>query len=800
MTKSRFYFLFPLLLTALLAIAFSSSLFEHAPFGSLLEPFKGAIRANLESELNHDVLTTDLGLKDSVQIFFDNRKVPHIFAKNNEDLFFAQGYLSASLRLFQMDMISRRAAGRLSEWSDRGLSFDRYQRRLGIPGAAEKSLALIEQDTATLNVLSAYARGVNAYISQLTPKTTPIEYKIIGKSVEEWSNLKTVLIQKFMASTLTKYEEDITMTNLMLILGESDFNMLYPDFPKKMSPIITGNEDGAQNNRIVKKPEYLDRSYLTPDQSSTEKTGTTLGSNGWAVSGKLTKSGNPILCADPHLELTMPAIWLEMQLSSPSMNVYGVSIPGVPAITIGYNEHIAWSTTNGSDDVKDWYKLEVNKDFTKYKLDGEWVDFRKEVVEIKTRGVKSFYDTIYHTAQGPVVITKEFADQSPHLLNLALKWELHQPSNEFKTFINLNKAKNYEDYQEAISHYKCPIQNFIFAGKNNDIAINHQGNLPVKNHGQGRFVLDGASKDLIYDSYIPTDSLPRLFNPNTNFVFSANQHPTDSKYRYYYNGYFVSTRANQIKSLLDSTKNLDVQRMMKIQMDNINPFSVDALPVLLTEIRKHELTKDQAILVDSLSKWNCSYDVNDKYAWFFESWWRSIEALTWDELDGYSFKKRNPDNYVLLDLISRDPNNTYFNNKNHSELRSAGAIISKTFSKSFEDYSKLDNNTWGNFHQISFIHYTKFVAFSRLGIPVSGHPNAINSISESVGPSWRMIVELGEWPQGYGIYPGGSSGSVSSTYYDSQLNDWAAGKYYPLSFYKNWQEALAKKTTQWKLK
>src|SRR5205807_1319094 len=175
-----------------------------------------------------------------------------------------------------------------------------------------------------------------------------------------------------------------------------------------------------------------------------------LGSNSWAVSGKKTKSGFPILANDPHLNLSLPNIWIEMQLSAPGMNVYGVSIPGTPAIVIGFNENIAWGITNGSDDVKDWYKLKITNDYKKYEFDGKWLDLGYRIEEIKRRGQPSFYDTVYSTVHGPIVNNKSFPGTDPDMMDMALRWELHQPSNEFVTFIKLDKAQNYNDYKEAI--------------------------------------------------------------------------------------------------------------------------------------------------------------------------------------------------------------------------------------------------------------------------------------------------------------------------------------------------------------
>ncbi|HVI44937.1 MAG TPA: penicillin acylase family protein, partial [Chitinophaga sp.] len=539
---------YPLIALVILVFTLSESMFNVPPLGKLLNPFTGIVQNNRDRGLNTPQLTLrKMGLTDTVSIFFDQRKVPHIYATNNTDLYFAQGYVTAVLRLWQMDFMSHAVAGRMSEIFPGGyLEYDRNQRRIGMLEAAKASLSAIENDPETLRTLTAYTQGVNAYISQLDYKEIPLEYKLMDYRPEKWTNLKSVLLMKYMAGTLSGYEEDFSMSWMMLALGEERFNKFYPDFTSRISPMDGSTPAVAPTTTAyIHQPAYLRFSFFASKSVLPQNTyNPKLGSNSWVVSGKKTSSGHPILCADPHLNLSLPAIWLEMQLSSPDMNVYGVSIPGTPAVIIGFNEHIAWGLTNGADDAKDWYRLKVSNDYKKYEMDGQWKELTYMVDTIKRKGQTDFYDTVYHTVHGPVPYTKDFSFGRPELLNSALRWELHKPSNEFLTFIQLNRAKNYSEYRTAISHYASPVQNFTFACKDNTIAVNHQGRLPVKNAGQGKFVQDGTQSVQLYTQYIPNDSLPAVLNPACNYVVSANQHPTDASYHWYYNGYFSENRAN----------------------------------------------------------------------------------------------------------------------------------------------------------------------------------------------------------------------------------------------------------------
>lgn len=788
--------LFPLVTLLLLIYAFSNQLFGVPPLGKFLNPFIGVIQNDRERWVKDNQFNnTDLGLSDSVSVFFDQSMVPHIYAKNSEDLYFSQGYVTAMLRLWQMDFTTYVSAGRLSEvfTKDRYLDYDRTQRRTGLLEAARRSLTYIESDPETRKILCAYSRGVNAYIDRLNYRTLPFEYKLLNYTPEQWSDLKSVLVMKLMANTLSGYESDMDMSRLAVILGEKDFNLLYPDFCSNVTPAIRypkGDSPSLFNK--TKIPAYLNSSFLPSGRSKSEFN-RRLGSNSWVVSGKKTKSGYPILASDPHLNLTLPCVWLQMQLSSPDLNVYGVSIPGTPSIIIGFNNKIAWGITNGADDVKDWYKVQVSKDYKTYKLNGKTVGLEYRVEEIKRKGQTPFFDTIYITKYGPIVNDKRFATR-PDLVDHAMKWELATPSNEFLTFIHLTKSTNYDEYKEALRYFSCPIQNFTFASNDGNIAVNHQGRMAIKYNGQGRFILDGSNDSLLSTKYIPFDNLPHQINPKSNYIVSANQQPTDSNYRYYYNGFYSENRANQIDAMLSAENNFDIEKIEKMQIDNTNAFAVLALPILFKSIDKYKLNTDEESVYRGLKTWNGRYDHESENAVLFDLWWSTIQNLTWDELKRLPFDLRFPDDYVLLNLIKTDSSNVYFDILNTSERENASDLIYGSFVKASGEYLRLKNKKsvkWSNLNRINFLHLTRIPALGKVNFPSAGCPEAINAISKSWGPSWRMIVQLGDTPVAYGIYPGGQSGNIGSKYYDNFIKDWGQGKYYRLNFYSSVAQAKA---------
>lgn len=791
----------------ILIIGLSSAMFKVAPLGKLLDPFIGAVQNGRESGLTvKERAYEHMGVKDSVLVLFDDRKVPHIYAANTHDLYYTQGYVTANLRLWQMDFVSYASAGRLSELFSTGFfDYDRNQRRLGILQAARRSLELIKKDPETSAAITAYTEGVNAYIKQLKYSSMPLEYKLLDYEPEPWTELKTVLIMKSMANTLSGYEEDFSMSNLMLALGEEKFNKLFPDFPTSGFPVV--DQPGEKKDSLfdyIKKPAYLDYSFLIANPVISNSTyNPKLGSNSWVVSGKKTATGFPILCNDPHLGLSLPNIWIEMQLTCPGVNVYGVSIPGTPAIIIGFNKTIAWGLTNGADDVKDWYKLRVKEDYSRYELDGRWVEMKSYVEAISRKDQKVFLDTIYYTAHGPIVFDKSFPGKNSDRKNFSLRWQLHEPSNEFSTFIKLNRSENYTDYKAAIRSFSCPIQNFTFACNDNTIAVNHQGSIFKKIAGEGKFVMDGSISAGLHKEYIPVDSLPGICNPASNYIVSANQHPTSKRYSYYYNGYYSENRASRIQEMLSGKQLFNIKDMQTMQLDNTNSFAVKALPELLKQVDRSKLSQPVGRLLSDLAAWKGNYDFTNENARLFELWWKYIKEYTWDEFNEFPFYAKRPDDFVLLHLISSDPGNSYFDKRETSEKENAQDIIYHALLVAAGNYDKLKKETgvqWGNQNRVNIMHLTNLPAFSSMQLPSAGYSEAINAVSSSWGPSWRMIVELGDRPTAVGIYPGGQSGNIGSLHYDNFVNDWNKGKYYRLLFFMNKQEARVNCRNSWILK
>jgi penicillin amidase len=802
----------------LLLYAFNTKFGVVPPLAKFLNPYTGFWQnADAASDYSDSEYSLS-GLKDEVKVFFDDRLVPHVFAANDEDLYFMQGYITAKYRLWQMEIQTHNAAGRVTEIvGDKALDSDKLQRRIGLGFGAEKAQEFIEQDPDSKALISAYCNGVNAYIKQLKPKDYPVEYKLLDYSPEEWKPIKVALLLKNMANMLSIFEYDIENHNFVAKYGFDDFRKLYPDFIADEDPIIPigtkfekhlSDKTSGSNTVASKTREETFASTITkPDEIT--------GSNNWAVSGSKTKSGKPILCNDPHLRLSLPSIWYEMHLVSPTMNVYGATLPGSPAVIIGFNDSISWGVTNGGRDVRDWFSIQFKDDTrAEYMYDGKWIksEFKYEAYHIRGKG--DVIDTVVYTKFGPVVFDRNFGEAESKK-NLSMKWTAHLPSNEFKTFNALNHGKNYDDYIAALNYYSCPAQNFVFASRSGDIAIKEQGKFPIRNKAteQGKYLSEGNSAKDDWTEFIPNEDNPYIKNPARGFVSSANQHPTDSTYPYYYPGLGVyeNYRNRRINQILTDGNAIDADFMKKIQNDNFNLHAKEALPILLSLIDRSKIKKADEQMLTELERWDYFNEANSLAPVYFEIWWNQLRKLLWDEMTDPKVPMKQPNFYVTVKFLA-DSTSPFYDNLTTPEKETRSDIILQAFnrihdtiaSRSFtevsepygtdEDYKKADFNqtNWAKYKDTKVSHLAGLEPFSTLHVMNGGNLGIINATNTTNGPSWRMIVDEGEM-QAYVVYPGGQSGNPGSRFYDNMIAAWAKGEYYNANFIKTGEELKSKK-------
>ena len=649
--------------------------------------------------------------------------------------------------------------------------------------AAENALKTMQSDQKTRAAAQAYTEGINAYIQNLKTKDLPLEYKIMNYKPELWSELKTALLLKNMALSLTGRFSELRMTKTREILGDSVLRKLYPYLPPFVDPVIPSGSKWDFKPKTVEKPKP---EYVPANRASLEdpKFEPAAGSNNWAISGTKSKSGYPILCNDPHLGLRLPSIWYEIQLVSPGVNVYGVSLPGAPSVIIGFNKNIAWGLTNAGSDVLDWYQIKFrDSGFDEYYFDGEWQPTKSRVETIKIKGEKTLLDTVYYTHHGPVVYLngeKPFTSRVP--LNAAMRWTAHDGSSELQTFLQLNRGKNYQDYLEALKYYDCPAQNFVFGSVSGDIAIQHMGKFPIRWQGQGSFILDGTLSTFEWSGWVPRDHIPMIKNPARGFVSSANQNPADLTYPYYLGWDYESfERGVRINQLLGSKKDITPEDMISMQKDVVNLCGQAVLPLLLELIKDKSLTPDEQKIQKELKSWNYENRAELISPLIFETWWNELYSAIWqDDMTSDSGTLQWPGTDVTIDLILSDTRNEYFDDKSTSPIETLTEIALKSFRSANErltmKFGKIGPNwKWGTARGTDINHLAGIPGLGRTGLQTDGNYNVVNAISKNFGPSWRMVVAFGPDLKAWGIYPGGQSGNPGSKYYDNMVDDWVAG-------------------------
>ncbi len=780
------------LVTAVLVWAMDRSWGPKVPaLGRLLDPVNGAMAT--AEETDHDFGGEEVlqGLKAPVQVWYDHRLVPHIRAQNNHDLYFAQGYVHALFRLWQMDLQTRAAGGRVSEvLGPKAVDYDRAQRRKGMMYAAENSLRAMEAEPRTREALDAYRDGINAHIASLSFRTTPLEYKLMGFAPEKWTNIRTALLLKYMADDLTGYTEDIPLTYLRERLSKEDFDLLYPlkipgskhvvpeGTPHRRAsmavPPVPGDEDSlfahfgtTETQRHGEpQPTSLDVGGMFPQQPTTSVVGnpaseaypltsltghayeTGVGSNSWVISPKLTASGAAILCNDPHLALNLPSLWFEVQLQAPGINCYGVSMPGAPGVIIGFNDSVSWGLTNNYRDVKDYYEIHP-ADAGHYWFDGAKRPFAKRVERIGVKGGEEVLDTVLYTVHGPVQYDAKNPSPDTSGRMLAMCWMAHRPTNELLAVWKWNRATDVASFRDAIQHFECPAQNIAYADRAGNYAQFTQGRYTNKWPGQGRFVMNGSTSKTLWGADIPMEENPFALNHPQGYLVAANQSTTDDAYPYWYNGSFSEWRSWEINAVLGLERFGGGPR---IRIDTTGPFGRDdhkmfSNPVNVVTLQGQEQSSlafqlEQIIRTDTvLWKKFWEKDFNEREA---SKDWYGVYApqsaattafhLWWTSFcDAYWRRRFSQFKEMLLPSteVAVLEIERILKGSQNSDERKALIETFRTASVQYQDsFDRLQKNKaveWAAFKNTHINHLTKISAFGFGPLKVGGWGTTINA-------------------------------------------------------------------------
>jgi penicillin G amidase len=760
------------------------------PIGKFLDPFHGFWQ-NIEARDFRAPEKLDIpGLKGEVTIVYDSIMVPHIFAKNDDDLYLAQGYITATHRLWQMEFQTHAAAGRISEIiGEVALDYDRKQRRLGMVYGAEHFIETMMKDDLVAGSITKYTEGVNAYINSLSYQDLPFEYKLLNYKPEPWTPLKMGLLLKNLSQTLNISETDLEMTNGLKLFGKEMMALLYTEHDYPAHDPIVDNPGGWKftPETLDSVPLALPQEMITIKTAAENKKG--IGSNNWAVHGSRTSSGSPILCNDPHLTLSYPSIWYVVHLNAPGINAMGGSLPGAPHIVLGFNDSTAWGCTNGQRDLVDWYRIQFKDNKRdEYLSDGHYKASRKKIEVFKIRGKEqNFYDTVIYTHHGPVVFDRNFHAEHESK-NFAMRWLAHDGSQELRTLYLINRGKNYADFTKALTYWSGPAQNFAFASVHGDIAIHVQGKFPVRRKDEGKFLLDGTRSHTEWKKFIPREQNVFAKNPTRGFISSANQFPADTTYPYYiHSDWYENFRNRRINDVLAKNNKVEPKDMMILQNDNYNLQAAESLPFMLSLLDVSSLKGEESRIAEALTFWDFISSRESVAASYYETWWKHFVSFTWDEMISQKMALEVPEDYTLIRLMKTRPDLPYWDMVSTQEKEDLAAVLRISFSAAVKAVGKWEaenqkSANWADYKDTYVEHLLRIPALSTHA-RIGGNEGIVNAAAHRTGPSWRFIVSLEKAQvHAWGIYPAGQSGNPGSKFYDNFVDPWSRGEYFHLLF------------------
>ena len=781
-------------ITLVITLLLNINIKTYPPIAKLLDPFHGFWQNAEKQPLTIPPSLCFKELNDTVYVYFDEHLIPHIQATNDHDLYFVQGYITAFHRLFQMDVMSRLAAGRLSEiLGPRTVTNDRLQRRKGMVYAAENALAAMNNNATSKEVVDAYTAGVNAYIHSLSYKTLPVEYKFLSYSPEDWTPLNTALIGIQMADNLGGYEQSWENVYAFDVLGETQFGLLFPDHDPHEEPIIPKNTHWAFKPVAIPKHAITTpqgKAVLSNDQLKHDVQKNNIdGSNNWVISGKKTLNGYPHLANDPHLPLQLPATWYAVHLSSPTVNVMGSSIPGTPNVILGFNENIAWGVTNAAWTVRDFYTINF-KDATRkeYYYDDLLLKTQRKKETIYVKGGNAITEEVLYTHWGPIVYDEAFAPAG-HYKDVAMQWTGHHAGNEILTFYLINRSNNFQTFDEGLKNYAIPAQNFAFAANDGDIALKIAGKFPKRVKKQGQFIMPGDDSKYQIQGYIIPEHWPKILNPPTGYISSANEKPTDHLYPYVYYQYAKENYRNRrLKQLLSQVKKVGIETLMAWQNDNYNLAASENLAFLLSFVDHHAaLNSQEQHMYQTLLTWNFKNDIDQVAPSMFLAFTNDLMMQLWRKLYACEPAIKTPDFYETMRILRDPARYTRLALPNEAELK---ALIIDSFKYAVQSLHAWETQhkktcKWGNYRKMNIPHLLFRNLLGVDNVQIGGGEGILNANSAGTygghGVSMRLLVSVEKEPTAWYIYPGGQSGNPGNPAYTQFLPLWSTGKYITLT-------------------
>ncbi|MFC2170292.1 penicillin acylase family protein, partial [Acidobacteriota bacterium] len=706
-------------------------------------------------------------------IIRDNLGIGHIFAKNENDLFFACGYLQAQDRLWQMELSRRAAYGTLSEiFGEKTLEYDIQARVLGLRRAAEADYKKLSPKLKIL--LSAYCNGVNYCIK--TKKTLPLEFLILRDKPRTWTILDSLLIKQLMAFTLsTSMNFELLRIKLIGKIGEDRTNEIFHSYSGET------RNNAALKLFDAKEPNLQGRSF---------------GSNNWVVGGTLSQTGKPLLANDPHLGVNiLPSVWFGIHLNCPGINVIGASLAGVPAVVIGHNDNIAWGITNSFVDVQDLFLEKLDQANNKYLFNGEWRDLTIFQEKIVVRGRKNpKIIKIKWNHRGPIITPWVIKSDTP----ISLRWVIHDGGKTYESFYLINKAKNWESFLAGVSLFDTPSQNFVYADQAGNIGYYLGGKIPIRNNHKGLFPMTGETDEYDWIGYVKETENPLIFNPIGQFIVTANNKIASSDYPVFLSDeYLAPFRAERIKELLLKQQNHSLQSFKDIQLDKISRRARYFLPLIRGA---SNLSGDAKKAQDILTNWNGEM-TEGKEAALFHLFIRFFKENSFeDELEECfpQFRDLTATRWAGLLKIMNNPQSRWFDIIYTPEIETREDILRLCLAQAFlwliENSGASENWDWARMHSVNYQHALGQVPilsfFNRGPFSISGSEDTVNAsfydeknpYQTNTGVSYRQIIDLANMKNSVFVFSSGQSGHLLSRHYDDQIQPWLDGEYYPMLF------------------
>jgi len=728
-------------------------------------------------------------LKSDVQVFRDENGIPHIIAENEEDLYRAAGYVTASDRLWQMDLIRRATQGNLSEIF--GADFfqtDMILRALQISTKSEEIYKTLSNEEKL--ALEAYADGINQYIEQ-NERKLPIEFKILKYKPEKWIPQNSLNIIGYIAWDLVMaWSNEITLFKIQQKVDSSVFKYFIPNFDESL-PIYHLVE--TQNTDVTEPIQTMGNNILSLGIIPF------MASNNWVVSGQKSETGAPILCNDMHLGFGIPGIWYQMHLVvKDKLNVAGVSVPGAPGIIAGHNDSIAWGLTNVMLDGTDFYIETLNEDSTKYYLNGEWKDLKIVEEKIATKDGDTLTGYLKYTHRGPII--SQFKDLNQAI---SMHWIGYDFSNEFSGIYKLNRASNWQDFRDGLRLFGSVSQNFVYADVNGNIGMQLTGSIPVRKV-PGYTIFPGDTTEYDWNGFVNFDSLPYEYNPDCGYLASANNKSSDDVDYYISQYFFQDYRYTRIVDMIEAKDKISVDDMKKIQGDQNSNMVKEILPEVIFEISKLNLDDpNYKKSIEILTLWDGDMTADGVAPLLFEQFNMLFVSNTIvDEISEDVYTQFNKSKILMNNMITnllKDKSSALFDNINTADkTEQMSDIVKIAYQQTLDTLkaqlgSNIEGWNYRKLHKLTLEHPLSkvkildfFLNLNRGPFGVGGSNHTVSPYSYSMnseykvttGASHRHIFTVDNWENSQTIIPTGESGNPASQFYCDQTEKYLNNIYH----------------------